>query len=120
MRSAPELDERELAALWSESCVAGLRVYDDVTVTSSARRAAARNILSNASWREPGLHTGGITGRGVTVAVLDTGVLARERSAATLFVGSQPARVLAQHDVILARETPRLSPFRRSTSTAAT
>ena len=100
------LDERELAALWNEP-VEGLRVYEDATVTASGT-SAPRNVLSDQVGASP-LHTGGVTGRGVTVAVLDTG-LWREKGPLQQTSSGRDPRVLAQYDVILARENPTAYP----------
>src|SRR5687767_1245788 len=103
-----ELDDRELAALWSEP-VAGLRVYDDASVTSSATAALPETYYPTQVGASP-LHTGGITGRGVTVAVLDTGVWQVKGPLQVSSSGRNP-RVLAQYDVILARENPSAYPL---------
>lgn len=66
------LDDRELAALW-EDPVLGLRVYDDSTVTASGAAALPETYYPTEVGAST-MHKGGLTGRGVTVAVLDSGV----------------------------------------------
>lgn len=97
------LDNRELAALWDKP-VAGLRIYDDATVTTSSSDALPETYYPTESGASP-LHQGGVTGRGVTVAVLDTGVWRVKGPLQQTSYGRDP-RVLAQYDVILARENP--------------
>lgn len=97
------LDHRELAALWDEP-VAGLSIYNDSTVTSSSTGTLPETYYPTESGASS-LHQGGVTGRGVTVAVLDTGVWRTKGPLQQTSHGSDP-RVLAQYDVILARENP--------------
>ncbi|HWK50603.1 MAG TPA: S8 family peptidase, partial [Steroidobacter sp.] len=104
-----ELDDRELGALWSQP-VAGLRVYDDASVTSSSTTSPLPETYYPTQVGASPLHTGGITGRGVTVAVLDTGVWQDKGPLQVSSSGRNP-RVLAQYDVILARENPSAYPL---------
>jgi subtilisin family serine protease len=97
------LDSRELAAL-SDEPVAGLRIYDDATVTKSGSEALPETYYPTESGASS-LHQGGVTGRGVTVAVLDTGLWHEKGPLQKASDGRDP-RVLAQYDVILARENP--------------
>ena len=53
----------------------------------------------------PQLHLGGLTGRGVTVAVIDSG-LWNTRAPCNIRPRAAGSRVLAQYDVILARQQP--------------
>ena len=96
------LDDDELQALWDEP-VEGLRVYDDATVRTSDVGGARPETYYPTQVNAHLLHRGGITGRNVTVAVLDTGLWARKGPLQTSSEGRQP-RVLAQYDVIRARE----------------
>ncbi len=95
------LDERELAALW-ENPVAGLRVYDDASVSASASVLPETYYPSEVAATP--LHKGGLTGRGVTVAVLDSGLWREQGPLQKTAHGS--TRVLAQYDTILARTNP--------------
>ena len=104
-----ELDSNELAKL-QEAPVAGLRVYDDATVTSSSTTSAPPETYYPTQVGAATMHTGGVTGRGVTVAVLDTGVWDQKGPLQTSSSGRNP-RVLAQYDVILARENPSAYPL---------
>jgi subtilisin family serine protease len=56
------------------------------------------------------MHTGGVTGRGVTVAVLDTGVWINKGPLQVSSSGRNP-RVIAQYDTILARKDPSAYPL---------
>ncbi|WP_129645305.1 S8 family peptidase [Peristeroidobacter agariperforans] len=103
-----ELDDRELASLWSKP-VDGLRVYDDASVTSSSTTSALPETYYPTQVGASPLHTGGITGRGVTVAVLDTGVWQEKGPLQVSSSGRNP-RVLAQYDVLLARQDPNAYP----------
>src|SRR5690606_23301525 len=67
-----ELDDRELAKL-HEMAIDGLRIYDDAAVTSSSTTPPPETYYPTQVGAAT-MHTGGVTGRGVTVAVLDTGV----------------------------------------------
>ena len=103
-----ELDGDELAKLWIDP-VAGLHVYDDATVQASDVTPLPETNYPTQVGAAP-LHTGGITGRGVTVAVLDTGVWQEKGPLQRTSYGRDP-RVLAQYDVILARENPQAYPL---------
>src|SRR5688572_22153610 len=65
-----ELDSRELEALQTNP-VPGLRVYDDAPVTASYTTSAPPETYYPTQVGASAMHTGGVTGRGVTVAVLD-------------------------------------------------
>lgn len=103
-----DLDSRELEALWTEP-VAGLRVYDDASVSSSYTTAYPETYYPTQVGAST-MHTGGVTGRGVTVAVIDTGVWEQKGPLQQSSSGRNP-RVLAQYDVILARENPQAYPL---------
>jgi subtilisin family serine protease len=98
------LDNRELARLWDEPVV-GLRIYDDATVNKSGSSDALPETYYPTESGASSLHQGGVTGRGVTVAVLDTGLWHEKGPLQKTSEGRDP-RVLAQYDVILARENP--------------
>ncbi|MBX5463783.1 MAG: S8 family serine peptidase, partial [Steroidobacteraceae bacterium] len=96
------LDEQQLASLRADA-VPGLRVFEDAKVTSSGVPVPPETYYP----MEVGaasLHQGGVTGRGVTVAVLDTGVWQRKGPLERTSFGSP--QIIAQYDVILAREHP--------------
>ncbi len=103
-----ELDGNELAQL-QEKPVAGLRIYDDAAVTSSSTAPLPETYYPTQVGAAT-MHTGGVTGRGVTVAVLDTGVWEQKGPLQQSSSGRNP-RVLAQYDVILARENPAAYPL---------
>src|SRR5690606_12656929 len=103
-----ELDSNELAKLY-EMTVDGLRVYDDAAVTSSSATAPPETYYPTQVGAAT-MHTGGVTGRGVTVAVLDTGLWDQKGPLQQSASGRNP-RVLAQYDVILARENPGAYPL---------
>ena len=96
------LDAMELSRL-HENPVDGLRVYEDAAVSASATSALPETYYP----QEVGattLHKGGLTGRGVTVAVLDSGLWHEKGPLQKTSHGSQ--RVLAQYDAIQARANP--------------
>ena len=97
------LDERELAALW-ENSVEGLRVYDDASVSASGTSVLPETYYPSEVGAST-MHKGGVTGRGVSVAVLDSGLWREKGPLQKTSYGRDP-RVLAQYDVILARENP--------------
>jgi subtilisin family serine protease len=97
------LDESQLAALY-ENPVAGLRVYDDAAVTASAASVLPETYYP----QEVGatnLHKGGLTGRGVTVAVIDSGLWREKGPLQKTSYGKDP-RVLAQYDATTAKTNP--------------
>src|SRR4051812_6543508 len=97
------LDAQELAAL-HEKPVDGLRVYEDSAVSASAASLLPETYYP----QEVGatnLHKGGLTGRGVTVAVLDSG-LWHEKSPLLKTSYGKDQRVLAQYDAIQGRTNP--------------
>ena len=65
------LDDRELAAL-NEQKVAGLQVYHDTEVQASSAAGALPETYYPSEVDAAELHIGGMTGRGVTVAVIDS------------------------------------------------
>jgi len=97
------LDAQELAALY-EKPVDGLRVYEDAAVSASATSALPEtNYPSEVG--APNLHKGGLTGRGVTVAVLDSGLWRQQGPLQKTSYGKDQ-RVLAQYDAIQGRTNP--------------
>jgi len=97
------LDANELAALY-EKPVEGMRVYEDAAVTASATSVLPETYYP----QEVGatnLHKGGLTGRGVTVAVLDSGLWQEKGPLAKTSYGKDQ-RVLAQYDAIQGRANP--------------
>jgi serine protease AprX len=97
------LDERELAAL-RDAQVPSLQIYDDAMVTASGAGDLPETYYPT-EVSASDLHVGGVTGRGVTVAVLDSGVW-HDMGPLQRTSENRDHRVLAQYDVILAREKP--------------
>src|SRR2546421_4226972 len=95
------LDDQELEALRA-SDVPRLRIFEDAPVQASSNGPPETNYPSEAA--ASNLHLGGVTGRGVTVAVLDSGVWSNLGPLQT--TPYQTPHVLAQYDVILARQQP--------------
>ncbi|TLY64139.1 MAG: hypothetical protein E6K45_12310, partial [Gammaproteobacteria bacterium] len=98
------LDDRELEALRA-SDVPRLRIFEDSPVQASSSHLPETNYPSEVA--ASNLHVGGVTGRGVTVAVLDSGVWSTLGPLQT--TPYQTPHVLAQYDVILARTQPTYS-----------
>jgi len=71
------LDDRELEALHA-SDIPRLRIFEDAPVQASSNHLPETNYPSEVA--ASNLHLGGVTGRGVTVAVLDSGVCRRHRT----------------------------------------
>src|SRR5256714_853478 len=92
------LDDRELEALQA-SDVPRLRIYEDAQVSASSNGPPETNYPSEVA--ASNLHLGGVTGRGVTVAVLDSG--AWSNLGPLQSTPYQTPHVLAQYDVIQAR-----------------
>src|SRR5256885_6717450 len=95
------LDDRELEALQA-SDVPRLRIYEDAPVSASSNGPPETNYPSEVA--ASNLHLGGVTGRGVTVAVLDSGVWSNLGPLQS--TPYQTPQVLAQYDVIRARQQP--------------
>jgi len=100
---AASLDEREMAALRAEQ-VPQLQVYDDTAVVASSMGTLPETYYPS-EVDAANLHVGGMTGRGVTVAVVDSG-LWNQQGPLQSAPGMSNSRVLAQYDVILARQNP--------------
>jgi len=98
------LDDRELEALRAAD-VPRLRIFEDSAVQASSSRLPETNYPSEVAASD--LHVGGVTGRGVTVAVLDSGVWSTLGPLQT--TPYQTPHVLAQYDVIQARQQPTYS-----------
>jgi len=96
------LDAQELAKL-NANPVDGLRVYEDAAVTASA--TALPETYYPQEVAATTLHKGGLTGRGVTVAVLDSGLWRQQGPLQKTSYGTDQ-RVLAQYDAIQARVNP--------------
>src|SRR5437016_7802268 len=93
------LDDRELEALQA-SDVPRLRIFEDAPVQASSGHLPETNYPSEVA--ASNLHVGGVTGRGVTVAVLDSGEWSTLGPLQT--TPYQTPHVLAQYDVIQARQ----------------
>ncbi|TLY90812.1 MAG: hypothetical protein E6K38_14715, partial [Gammaproteobacteria bacterium] len=98
------LDDRELEALRA-SDVPRLRIFEDSPVQASSGHLPETNYPSEVA--ASNLHVGGVTGRGVTVAVLDSGVWSTLGPLQT--TPYQTPHVLAQYDVIQARQSATYS-----------
>src|SRR5256886_918704 len=98
------LDDRQLEALRA-SDVPRLRIFEDSPVQASSNHLPETNYPSEVA--ASNLHLGGVTGRGVTVAVLDSGVWSTLGPLQT--TPYQTRHVLAQYDVIQARQQPTYS-----------
>src|SRR5256714_8536236 len=92
------LDDRQLEALRA-SDVPRLRIFEDSPVQASSNHLPETNYPSEVA--ASNLHLGGVTGRGVTVAVLDSGVWSNLGPLQS--TPYQTPHVLAQYDVIQAR-----------------
>lgn len=104
---AATLDDRELALLRKDR-TGGLRIYDDAKVSASSAAGAPPETYYPSEVAAQPLQAAGKTGRGVTVAVIDSGLWNQEGplQSAPGAPGQSASRVLAQYDVILAREVP--------------
>jgi serine protease AprX len=98
------LDDGELAALNGQR-VPGLQIYEDTPVTASSAAGALPETYYPSEVDASELHIGGVTGRGVTVAVIDSGMWNNQGPLQYAPTGGK-SRVIAQYDVILAREQP--------------
>jgi hypothetical protein len=96
-----KLDDRELAALRVLQSPR-LQIYDDTQVIASSTGILPETYYpSEVDASE--MHLGGLTGRGVTVAVIDSG-LWNNQGPLQYSPSGGGTRVLAQYDVILARQ----------------
>src|SRR5437763_12774509 len=98
------LDDRQLEALRA-SDVPRLRIFEDSPVQASSNHLPETNYPSEVA--ASNLPLGGVTARGVTVAVLDSGVWSTLGPLQT--TPYQTPHVLAQYDVIQARQQPTYS-----------
>ena len=108
------LDSRELEALKAAN-VPGLTVYADSKVKASSTAGALPVTWYPSEIGAQELQAGGITGSGVTVAVVDSG-LWNQHGPDQSAPGNTASRIVAQYDVIAANEqsAPRPSwPARR-------
>src|SRR5437879_8798699 len=95
------LDDRELETLRA-SDVPRLRIYEDSPVQASSAAGVLPETNYPSEVAASNLHLGGVTGRGVTIAVLDSGVWSNLGPLQT--TPYQTPHVLAQYDVIQARQ----------------
>ncbi|HYM27377.1 MAG TPA: S8 family serine peptidase, partial [Steroidobacteraceae bacterium] len=111
-----ELSEDELARLRTVH-VARLRVFADAPVSASSVGGTLPETYYPSEVAAQPLHVGGVNGRGVTVAVVDSGIwsqLGPDQSAP----GQSGSRVLAQYDVIAASQNPALTQLLGGVTTA--
>src|SRR6202166_31600 len=103
------LDDQELTALRDQQNP-HLQVYDDTQVTASSVGALPETYYPS-EVDASNLHIGGVMGQGVTVAVVDSGMW--NQQGPLQYSPGGRSRVLAQYDVILARQQPSyyLSPW---------
>jgi len=101
---AASLSEHEMAALRAQR-VSPLHIYNDTAVAASSLGALPETYYPS-EVDAANMHVGGMTGRGVTVAVLDSGLWNQEGPLQNA-PGESRSRVLAQYDVILARQNPQ-------------
>jgi serine protease AprX len=92
------LDAHELAALRTAD-VPGLEVYADSKVNASSVHGVLPETYYPSEIGAQGLHVGGITGTGVTVAVVDSG-LWNQHGPDQSAPGQGTSRILAQYDVL--------------------
>ncbi|HEY4868699.1 MAG TPA: hypothetical protein VII79_01700, partial [Candidatus Dormibacteraeota bacterium] len=91
------LDDRELEALQA-SDVPRLRIFEDSAVQASSAPGVLPETNYPSEVAASNLHVGGVTGRGVTVAVLDSGLWSNLGPLQT--TPYQTPHVLAEYDVI--------------------
>src|SRR5437868_6760910 len=98
------LDDRELLALHA-AAIPALRIFEDSAVNASSVAGALPETYYPAEVAAKDLQVGGVTGSGVTVAVLDSGLWAQHGPLQTAANGKSN-RILAQYDVLLAQQNP--------------
>src|SRR6185437_9557827 len=81
------LDDNELTALHAAD-VPGLRVFEDTQVKASSVTGALPETYYPTEIAASNLHVGGVTGAGVTVAVLDSGLWAQHGPLQTSATGN--------------------------------
>jgi serine protease AprX len=102
-----ELDARSLAAL-TASGVPQLEVYEDSAVKASALSGTLPETYYPSEVAAQQLQVGGVTGAGVTVAVVDSGLWSQhgpDQSAP----GQAASRIVAQYDVLSASPASAVS-----------
>jgi serine protease AprX len=100
---AAALDEREMSTLRAQN-VPQLHIYDDSAVVASSMGTLPETYYPS-EVDAANLHLGGMTGRGVTVAVIDSGLWSNQGPLQSA-PGESRSRIIAQYDVILARQNP--------------
>jgi serine protease AprX len=103
------LDDDQLMALHAAD-VPGLRVFQDTEVKASSVTGALPETYYPTELAASNLHVGGVTGAGVTVAVLDSGLWAQHGPLQSSSSGNS-GRILAQYDVLLAQQNPSAYPI---------
>ena len=96
------LDARELEALQAAN-VPGLKVFADTKVSASSAAGALPETYYPSEVAAQELQVGGITGTGVTVAVVDSG-LWNQHGPDQSAPGRTASRIAAQYDVIAASQ----------------
>jgi serine protease AprX len=98
------LDDNQLMALHAAD-IPGLRIFQDTQVQASSITGALPETYYPSEVDASNLHLGGVTGAGVTVAILDSGLWAQHGPLQTSATGDN-GRILAQYDVLLAQQNP--------------
>jgi serine protease AprX len=98
------LDEWEIAALRAGD-IPALRIFADTPVKASSIMGTLPETYYPTEVAATELQVGGITGSGVTVAILDSGLWTQHGPLQTAANGNSN-RILAQYDVILAQADP--------------
>ncbi len=97
------LSDDELEAL--RASAPGLHVYLDAPVAASSVKGTLPETYYPSEVAAKDLQVGGVTGAGVTVAVVDSGLWS-QRGPDQSAPGQTSSRVLAQYDVIAASQQP--------------
>ncbi|HEY0339925.1 MAG TPA: S8 family serine peptidase, partial [Steroidobacteraceae bacterium] len=109
------LDDRQLMALHAAD-IPALRIFEDTPVNASSVTGTLPETYYPSEVAAKDLQVGGVTGSGVTVAVLDSGLWAQHGPLQTASNGNN-GRILAQYDVLLAQQSPSAYPLFTNYST---
>ena len=110
------LSDDEVGALRS---LPGLQVYADAPVGATSVQGTLPETYYPSEVAAKDLQVGGVTGAGVTVAVVDSG-LWNQRGPDQSAPGQTSSRVLAQYDVIAASQQPATNQLVSGVTSAAT
>ena len=109
------LDDDQLMALHAAD-IPALRIFEDTPVKASSIMGTLPETFYPSEVAAKQLQAGGVTGSGVTVAVLDSGLWAQHGPLQTASNGNS-GRILAQYDVLLAQQNPSAYPLFTNYST---